>query len=145
MQTEVPAGGPATGRLTGEPASFEREEAVSHDLILSSRVTGTPVYNRAGDHIGHISDLSIDKVSGRALYGLLAIGGFLGLGESLHPIPWGALDYDPARGGYVVRFTKEELKAAPALTAAELEDLGAGDAWRMRLNDYYSSYGYPLV
>jgi len=136
-----------TAMISPEPASFVGETPVSsdlqppvtHDLILASRITGTPVYNRGGEHMGHISDLSIDKVSGRALYGLLSIGGFLGLGEKLHPIPWGALDYDPALAGYVVRFTKEELKAAPSLTPPELEGLGAGDGWRVRLDDYYAT------
>lgn len=35
-----------------------------HDLILADRVTDTPVYNRAGERIGRIDNLSIDKVSG---------------------------------------------------------------------------------
>lgn len=146
-QDTSPPGG--TPMITPEPATFAgeipAEPEVPHDLILSSRVTGTPVHNRANEHIGHVADLSIDKVSGRTLYALIAFGGFLGLGERLHPIPWGALTYDASHGGYVVALTRDELKAAPSLTAAELEDLGAGDGWRHRLDDYYGSYGYPMV
>ena len=35
-------------------------------------------------------------------------------------MPWSLLDYDPERGGYVVPFTKEQLKAAPAYDIDEL-------------------------
>jgi len=30
----------------------------------------------------------------------MSFGGFLGIGEKYHPLPWDALDYDTERGGY---------------------------------------------
>lgn len=33
-----------------------------HPLIFSSRVLGTPVFDGGGDRIGHVDDLSIEKV-----------------------------------------------------------------------------------
>ena len=32
---------------------------------------------------------------------LVDIGGFLGMGEDHHPLPWGALNYDTSLGGFV--------------------------------------------
>lgn len=112
-----------------------------HHLIMSSRVTGTTVFNRAGDRIGHVEDLSIHKVSGQVIYAVMSFGGFLGIAERFHPVPWSMLEYDVERNGYVVPLDKAALEAAPTLDRAQLETLGAGDAWRTRLFDYYGTYG----
>lgn len=112
-----------------------------HDLILSSRVVGAAVVNPQGEHIGHIDDLSIHKRSGEVIYAIAAFGGFLGIGERLHPVPWSLLEYDPVKGGYVLALEKSVLKDAPSLSRQELEDLGAGDLWRARLYEYYGPYG----
>lgn len=117
-------------------------DAISpHDLIMADRVTDTPVFNRAGERIGRIDNLSIDKVSGEVVYALLSFGGFLGIGDKLHPLPWARLEYDVEKGGYVVPLSKEQLEAAPALRPDELEDLGAGASWRDSIGAYYGGLG----
>ena len=116
-------------------------ETSPHALIMTSRVTGAAVYNRAGERIGHVQDLSVQKVSGHVVYAIMSFGGFLGIGERLHPLPWSMLEYDTDKLGYVVSLDKSVLEKAPSLTREELEDLGAGDAWRTRLFDYYGPYG----
>ncbi|MFC5344520.1 PRC-barrel domain-containing protein [Brevundimonas staleyi] len=118
--------------------------AVSHPLIFASRVKGTPVKNRDGETLGHVDDLSIDKISGEVRYALMSFGGFLGIGERLHPVPWSVLDYDTEQGGYVVPLTKAQLLAAPSLDQAQLETLGAGETWRSEIADYYATYGGGL-
>ncbi|MDP3747463.1 MAG: PRC-barrel domain-containing protein [Phenylobacterium sp.] len=116
-------------------------ETSPHHLIMTSRVTGTPVFNPAGDRMGHVEDLSAHKVSGQLIYAILSIGGFLGIGDRLHPLPWSMLDYDTDKGGFVVPLDKSQIEAAPSLSREELEGLGAGDSWRTRLFDYYGPYG----
>jgi len=115
----------------------------NHDLILAGRVTDAAVFNKAGERIGHVEDLSIEKASGRVLYAILSFGGFLGLGEHLHPLPWSILEFDTALNGYVVPMDRAALEAAPSLDRKQLEELGAGDAWRTRLFAYYGAYGAP--
>ena len=112
-----------------------------HELITAKRVTGTAVFNTAGERIGHVEDLSVHKVSGQVVYALLSCGGFLGIGEEIHPLPWSVLDYDLAKNGYVVPLSKEELRKAPSLGPEELQELGAGTAWRSRIFEYYGPYG----
>ena len=51
---------------------------------------------------------------------VVGFGGFLKIGEKFHPLPWAVLNYDENEDAYVVPFTEEELKAAPADTIAEL-------------------------
>jgi hypothetical protein len=75
------------------------------------------------------------------MYALMSFGGFLGLGERFHPLPWSLLDYDPHKDGYVVPLDKTQLKAAPSLGAEDLEAFGAGEAIFAELKDYYGRYG----
>ena len=37
----------------------------------------------------------------------MSFGGFLGIGERYHPLPWKMLTYDTGLGGYVVDVTRE--------------------------------------
>ena len=48
------------------------------NVISSEKVEGTSVYNEAGDKLGSIDDLMIDKVSGHVQYAVLEFGGFMG-------------------------------------------------------------------
>ncbi len=48
----------------------------------------------------------LDKVSGQAAYAVMSFGGFLGVGERYHPLPWKRLRYDVTLGGYVVDLDK---------------------------------------
>src|SRR5688500_20197036 len=102
----------------------ERPDTTGHPLILSSRVTGTPVFDRAGTRLGHVDDLSIEKVTGRTVYAIMSFGGFLELGEKFHPVPWSLLEYDDKRGGYTVLLDPAELITAPPYDAAEIRGLG---------------------
>ena len=114
-----------------------------HPLILSSRVIGTPVYDRGGNRLGHVDDLSIEKLGGRTVYAIMSFGGFLGVGEKFHPVPWALLDYDLEREGFVVPIDPAELKAAPSYDAAEIRKLGGPDYrnYGDTIYGYYGTYG----
>ena len=94
------------------------------EAIQASRVIGTDVYNTQGESIGSIEDVMLDKTSNGIMFAVIGFGGFLGIGEKYHAVPWSVLDYDSDRGGYVVPFSKEQLEAAPAYS---IEDLTSGD------------------
>ena len=85
----------------------------AHALITSDRVAGTDVFNPAGDSLGTIDHLVIDKRSGEVRYAVLEFGGILGMGADRYPLPWAMLKYDAAKEGYVVPLEKEQLSAAP--------------------------------
>jgi hypothetical protein len=127
---------------TTSDAGLDRSD---HALILGSRVNNTPVFSRSGERIGHVDDLSIEKISGKAIYAIMSFGGFLGLGEKYHPVPWSLLDYDPERGGYVVPLDKEALENAPYYDRYELSALGGPSHlnYGERIFGYYGPYG-PL-
>lgn len=88
--------------------------------IAASKVQGTPVYNTAGESIGQVEDLVLDKTSNNIMFAVLGFGGFLGMGEKYHPIPWSVLTYDEDKGGYIVPYSKDVLKNAPAYDINDL-------------------------
>jgi len=92
----------------------EATSITTGSLIATTKVNGTKVYNRAGENLGTVDDIMIDKSSGRAIYAVMSFGGFLGMGEKFHPLPWATLDYDAAKGGYVVNLDKKMLEGAPS-------------------------------
>lgn len=108
--------------------------------ILASRVNGTNVYNTAGDKIGQIEDIVLDKQSNRIMFAALGAGGFLGMGEKFHPVPWSMLDYDKDKGGYVVPVSNDVLKNAPT---SDLKDLTKNDGKFGDLRE--TSYAYYKV
>lgn len=82
-------------------------------LIPADKVNGTNVFNLAGEKLGNVEDIMIDKVSGRAIYAVMSFGGFLGMGEKHHPLPWATLSYDEKKHGYVINLDKRQLTDAP--------------------------------
>ncbi len=117
-------------------------EAVHEDLIIASRVKNTSVFNVGGDRIGHIEDLSISRETGQVRYALMSFGGFLGIGDKLHPIPWRLLKYNTTWIGYVIPLSKAELETAPHYTAEELAAYGGRDIdYREGVYAYYGRYG----
>ena len=108
--------------------------AASSDVISSERVEGTNVYNVAGDKLGTIADLMIDKVSGQVRYAVMEFGGFFGLGTDRYPVPWSMLKYDTSRDGYVVPLEKSRLEGAPRYSD-EVPDYD--DVYRTNVDKYY--------
>lgn len=104
-------------------------------LIASNKVEGTLVYNRAGEELGTVYNFMVDKVTGQVAYAVMSFGGFLGIGESYHPLPWRALTYDTRLGGYLVDIDKERLTSAPRHEAGE--DPFADPAFGPRVDAYY--------
>ena len=95
-------------------------ENTSGEVISSDKVEGTAVYNIAGEKLGSIDDLMIDKHSGHVRYAVLEFGGFLGMGTDRYPMPWNVLQYDTDKGGYTVPLDKARLHNAPKYRAEEI-------------------------
>ena len=123
-------------------AALETSETSS--LIGSDKVEGTAVYRSNGDKVGAIERVMIDKRSGKVAYAVMSFGGFLGIGERYHPLPWKALEYDPRVGGYVAEVTREQLERAPSYASDEApwDNPGYGRS----IYDYYGmTYPYAGI
>jgi len=116
--------------------------ATAHtSAIRATKVIGTNVYNGAGDKIGKVEDVVLDKQSNNIMFAVVGFGGFLGMNEKFHPLPWSTLDYQKAKDGYVVNVSKDQLKAAPADGIDELTNMD-GNSLRDKIYDYYQAPRY---
>lgn len=116
--------------------------ASGHSIaIRAGRVIGTDVKDQDGNSIGKIEDIILDKTDNTIMFAVVGFGGVLGMGEKFHPLPWSVLDFDPAQDAFVVPYTKDELKAAPADTINELTK-GDGQWARDKAYDYYKVQPY---
>ena len=118
---------PATRRTT----NFVR---ANKDII------GTKVVNPQHEDLGKIEDLIVDS-SGRVSYAVLSFGGFLGMGENYHPIPWAKLNYDRNLGGYVVDIDNKTLEGSPAYAAGASPRWG-DEEYEEGLHRYYGAAPY---
>ncbi len=92
--------------------------------IQASRVIGTSVENRNAQTMGSVKDVILDKMSDRIMFAVVSFGGFLGIGEKYHALPWAKLDFNPDKNAYVVDIDRAVLERAPTY---DLKDFTADD------------------
>lgn len=96
----------------------------SSDYRAASWMTGLDVVNNTGDNIGSISDLVLDRGSGRIEYAVLKSGGILGLGARSVLIPFKSFSWDQrGEDKLVLAATPEQLKAMPEFSDERWESL----------------------
>ena len=111
--------------------------AERHDWERSHRISkiiGSEVRNRTGDKIGDIRDLMIDG-NGTIRLAIVSTGGFLGVGDRLHAVPWDVLTLGP-KDDHVLDIDKAHLQAAPGFTSRTWPNLG-DDRWLADNRRYY--------
>jgi len=120
---------------TGQDALKAKE---TYSLIAADKIEGTSVYDVNGEKMGSIHRIMIDKVSGQVSYAVMSFGGFLGIGDKYHPLPWNMLTYDEALGGYVVNLDRTRLENAPVYAEGEMswDDPQFGT----KVTDYYGPF-----
>jgi hypothetical protein len=104
-------------------------------LIASNKVEGTVVFDAKGEELGSVYNFMVDKFTGQVGYVVMSFGGFLGIGERYHPLPWKALTYDTRLGGYIVDLDRTQLEQAPS--HGPEDDPFADPDYGRRLDDYY--------
>jgi len=107
--------------------------------IRAKKVIGTNVKDPSGNKIGSIEDIVLDKQSNAIMFAVVGFGGFLGMAEKYHPIPWSALDYQEGEGAYIVSYTKAQLQSAPA---GSIDELTRDDGLSTR-DETYQYYKAP--
>jgi hypothetical protein len=127
----------AGGATTTSGAAIEETDR----LIASDKVEGTAVYNRQDEHLGTVHNFMVDKSTGRVAYAVMSFGGFLGMGQSYHPLPWRVLNYDTRRGGFVVDLDRSRLEKAPTYTVAEMPNW-SDRTYGNRIDEFYGVPSY---
>lgn len=84
-------------------------------LLVQANISGTmKIESRDGDSIGSVHAFMVHKGTGRVTHAVLSLGGFLGMGKSFYPLPFGLLQFDPVRDLYVVTIDRRMLEGGPS-------------------------------
>jgi len=91
-----------------------------------SKIIGSDVRTKSGEKVGDIRDIVIDD-RGAIRLAIVSTGGFLGVGDRLHAVPWDLLTPGP-KDDEILDVDKARLQAAPGFTSRTWPNLG-DDRW----------------
>lgn len=111
------------------------------DVMAASTLDGNKVMSSDGEHVGKISDIMLDVRSGRIAYAVVSSGGFLGLGNRLHAIPWSALTLDTDDRCFILDASAERIKNAPGFDKDNWPSM-ADVPWGTSVHKYYNRSPY---
>lgn len=103
-------------------------------LLASNKVDGTKLLSRDGDSLGSVHSFMFNKATGAAVYAVLSLGGFLGIGKSFYPLPFDLLSYDHAADSYVVQIDRRQLEGGPSWSNNAPD---FNQAYADRVSNYY--------
>lgn len=133
----------ATALLIAPLSAFAQASAPAmtpaerHDWERSHRVSkiiGSEVRNKSGEKIGDIRDLMVDG-NGTIKLAIVSTGGFLGVGDRLHAVPWDVFALGP-KDDHILDIDKAHLQATPGFTSKTWPNLG-DDHWMADNRRYY--------
>ena len=104
--------------------------------LVEAEISGINVRSRDGDKLGHVKSLLVDKSSGRTVYAVLSLGGFLGINKSYYPVPFDVLAYLVAEDDYVLTLDRRLLEGGPSWSNNPPD---FDQAYADRVTSYYSS------
>ena len=127
----------STPSLFAQASAPTMTPADRHDWERShriSKVIGSDVRNKSGEKIGDIRDLVVDD-HGTIRLAIVSTGGFLGVGDRLHAVPWDVLTLGP-KDDHILDIDKAHLQATPGFTSKTWPNLG-DDHWLADNRRYY--------
>lgn len=114
-ESRPPSGSATPGASDAAKRAWERTHR-------ASRIIGMDVVNRQGEKVGDVEDIVLDR-SGNAAYAVVSTGGFLGVGDRLHAVPWRALEANAGTGQFILDIDKETLGKAPGFDNTTFPDV----------------------
>jgi sporulation protein YlmC with PRC-barrel domain len=128
------------GRKTNGSKSHA-DQGPGPGLMGAETLLGNDVYNKKDEDLGDIKEIMLDMETGRISYAVLSFGGFLGLGEKLFAVPWGALTLDTEQKRFVLDVARESLDGAPGFNKNDWPDM-ADPIWQKNIHAYYGIKPY---
>jgi sporulation protein YlmC with PRC-barrel domain len=110
-------------------------------VMAASTLNGNKVVSSDGQRVGKITDIMLDVRSGRIAYAVLSTGGFLGIGDTLHAIPWSALTLDTIDKCFVVDISAQRIKDEPGFDKDHWPSM-ADAKWGTTVHEYYKREPY---
>ena len=113
--------------------------------VRASKVLDQNVRTTNDEKLGDIEELVLDPRNARVAYIVVGTGGFLGMGEKMHAIPWEAARAktrtEKDTDDLIVNITKERLAKAPEFKKEDWNRMSEA-AWLSELYTYYGVRPY---
>jgi sporulation protein YlmC with PRC-barrel domain len=129
---------PALRMSTRDLRPGPRRDAV---LLGTTSFYGDSAYDVAGKFLGEIEELVLDIHSGRVAYALMAVGGFMGMGRKMVPIPWSTVTVDRVYQRCIINIDLERLIDAPSPDGDPLPRM-ADPGWAKEIHAYFGCKPY---
>jgi len=123
-----------TGALAAEDLPWK--------LVKASTFIGADVENPKGEDLGDIKDVVIDRATGRTAYAVVSFGGFMGLGDKLYAVPWGAFAQSTTdKNTFILAVDKDRIKNSPGFDQNNWPQMVSRE-WVSGLYTYYNVSPY---
>ncbi|TCG03316.1 photosystem reaction center subunit H [Paraburkholderia steynii] len=116
-------------------------EGPGPEVMAASTLEGNTVISSDGEDVGKIKDIMLDVRSGRVAYAVFSEGGFLGMGSTLHAVPWNALTLDTDQKFFHVDIAAQRLKDDPGFDKDHWPSM-PDTKWGESLHSYYNRVPY---
>ena len=127
---------PALAQSNTKPAKGTPPEG---KLVKGSELIGAKLFNKQGEHIGEINDVVFDENTGGMTHGMLAVGGWAGVGEKITAVPWKFIQPSKKdRPEFVVDVEKSKLTPEMSFDGNDWPKLTEG--W---FKETYTRFGVP--
>lgn len=93
------------------------------DFRSCASLNGRDVVNFSDEAVGDISDMIIDRGTGRVVYAVIQTGTVLGMGGRTVTVPYEQLQWNASKERYVLNSTTDQLRMYPAFSAEEWKNL----------------------
>jgi sporulation protein YlmC with PRC-barrel domain len=120
-----------------ESATTDDTYRGSMRLLISTLNTKLTAYARDASKLGTVEQLVIDMFTGKAEYAVLSFGGFLGLGQKYHPVPFSYLRVSTDGAGYIVDVDRTLIDGSPSYRNDDAPSFD--EAYGQRIKSYYSA------
>jgi PQQ-dependent dehydrogenase (methanol/ethanol family) len=129
----------------GARAQAEAPSGTTSGYVITSDVNGNSVTTRDAPNrnIGTVRGFVLAEPDGQALYMIVDVGGFLGIGAAEIVIPFSLVTFTGQGGRPLVAVPSDMIGAAPRVTDADIEQLLANQNWRRSVADFYGVQADP--
>lgn len=110
----------------------DKDSKQSGSCARISQVIGAKVESQNNESLGKIHELVVQN--GQIQFAVLGVGGVLGIGEKLAPVPWKALNYSGEKE-FTLNVDKQKLQSAPTIQK---------DQWSQLESPSYTSQLYSF-
>jgi sporulation protein YlmC with PRC-barrel domain len=129
--------------MQGAEAEAGEGEPASLAVVRATKVLGKSARNDDNERLGKLQDMVIDTREGRIVYGVLAGGGVLGVGDRLTLVPYSALEYQKAQQQFVADATPQQIRAR-AFARNSWPDL-TNEQWASQTHEQFGEQPYWQV